>query len=160
MDSDNQESDNHDMLTCEFPYWALCLLPHLTPQPLTSMAPKCKRDKSSSVVWSLNYTHNDLSDSEEPIQVTQTNVVVHAGQDAQGRPTIHTMHTSYQDKELPDLESIYGALGDDDHSQMSSYGGEEFTTPLEDDMSPTFHEHQVPEDEDSHSTVSSYQLTA
>ena len=84
---------------------------------------------------------------------------MHAGQDVQGCPTIHTTHTLYQDEELPALELIYGALGDDE-SQMSSSSGEEFAAPLEDNMSPTFHKHQVPEDEDSCSTVSSYQLAA
>ena len=135
-----------------------CLNSHLNHQLLTShcMAPKCKHDNSSLVVQGLNYTHDDLLNSEEPIQVGQTNVVMHAGQDVQGCPTIHTL---YQDEKLPALESIYGALGDDE-SQMSSYSSEEFATPLEDNMSPTFHEHQVPEDEDSCDTASSYQLAA
>ena len=119
------------------------------------MAPKRKRDED---IRTLSFTHDELSDSEEPVQATQTNIIMHAGHDAWGHPSIHTMHTAYVDEELPDLTSIYGVLNDDDQSQMQIYVDEDFIMPLEDESSPSFHEHQVPEGIEGRSTVSSSRL--
>ena len=138
--------------------WLRTLLsqPHCNHQPLTAcMAPKCKHNED---VQTLSFAHNELSDSEELVQATQTNIIMHAGHDAQGHPSIHTMHTAYVDEELPDLTSIYGALNNDVQSQTQSYGDEDFVVLLEDDSSPSFHKHQVPEGIEGCSTVSSSQF--
>ena len=119
------------------------------------MAPKRKHNED---VQTLSFAHNELSDSEELVQATQTNIIMHAGHDAQGCPSIHTTHTAYVDEELPNLTSIYGALNNNVQSQMQTYGDEDFVVLLEDDSLPSFHEHQVPEGVEGHSTVSSSQF--
>ena len=58
-------------------------------------------------------------------------------------------------EELPNLTSIYGALNNDVQSQMQTYGDKDFVAPLEDDLLPSFHKHQVPEGVEGRSTVSS-----
>ena len=143
---------------CKFPYWVLpllCLLTHhpsiATPSLTAFMAHKCKCNKD---VHTLTFAHNELLDTEEPVQATQTNIIMHAGHDAQGHPSIHTMHTAYVDKELHDLTSIYGALDNNDQSQTQPYGDKNLVTPLEDDSSPSFDEHQIPEGMEGHNTVS------
>ena len=129
---------------------------HHNHQPLTAcMAPKCICDE---YVQTLSFTHDELSDSEEPVQATQTNIIMRAGHDAWGRPSIHTTHTAYVDEELPDLTSIYGVLNDDDKSQMQIYGDKDFIMLLEDELSPSFHKHQVPEGIEGHITASSSQF--
>lgn len=110
------------------------------------MAPKRKCDDPTPSTRTPSYTHDDFSDSEEPVQATQTNIIIRAGHDSRGRPTIHTTHTSYENNKFPDLETIFGALDDNDKCQMNMYGGEEFVAPLEDNTSPSNPKHQVPEE--------------
>ena len=66
------------------------------------------------------------------------------------------IHTPFvENVDFSGLNGIFEALDNDDDSQsLDTYGGEEFSAPLEDNTSPGVVEHQVPEDEQHHSTVS------
>ena len=114
---------------------------------------KCNKD-----IHTLTFAHDELLDTEEPVQATQANIIMRASHDARDHPSIHTTHTAYVDEELPDLTSIYGALDNDDQSQTQPYGDENLVTPLEDDLSPSFDKHQIPEGVEYRNTVSHSQF--
>lgn len=117
---------------------------------------KRKRKDSPSSVRAVTYTHPELLESEEPAQANQTNFISRASHDSRGRTTAQTIHTQFvEDVDFSGLNEIFGALDNDNDSQsLDTYGGEEFSAPLEDDTSPSVVEHQVPEDEQHRSTVS------
>lgn len=120
------------------------------------MGPKCKRDETTQAIRSFNFDHDNTSDPEDATpDLIQTNTLLRATHHTRGRPNTETSHSTLDDSEvLPPLESIYGALDDEGSSQFTTYGGEEFVAPLEDEVMPDFVEHQVPEHEMQQSTVS------
>ena len=115
---------------------------------------KCKDSPSS--IHAVTYTHPELLESQESAQANQMNFISHASHDSQGQTTAQTIHTPFvEDVDFSRLNGIFGALDNDNNSQsLDMYGGEEFSAPLEDDMSPGVVEHQVLEDKQHHSTVS------
>lgn len=108
---------------------------------------KHKHNDPTPSVRAFSYNHADLSDSEEPDQIMQTNIIMRATHDSRGRNTTQTIHTPFiEAEEPPVLDAIYAALTDDNES--TTYGNEEFHAPLADeDTSPPIVEHQVPEDD-------------
>ena len=124
------------------------------------MALKCKCEGPPAAVRSLTFTYDDDS---EPLEI-QRIIILHAAADSHGHSSTQTTYTPLiENEEFPDLHGIFGALDDDNDSQINStYGEEEFIAPLEDNPPlasladtppPNVIEYEVPDVED-HNTVS------